>query len=338
MKTDTKTPNQKMLEAELAEIRTSLVNDIVLARGNPLAQANKNSKKTHRVRYTHKKVLLGHYNKIQDLDWCVDNKHLVSCAIDGRIIVWNAYSNDKIHAIKHPTQYLTTCKYSPSQSEVAVGDLNNTCTIYALHGPRAGTVKQSLTGHTGSIYDCSFVDKDYILTASGDGTINEWNVECGKQLGTFRGHNKDVLSLAHIPGTSYFFSGSIDNTVRLFDTRNRECIRVFYGHTADVNGVTLFPNKTMFGTASEDGSSNLYDLRHRDPIATYTQKESKAPITSVAFSPSGNLLFAGSQDNNVYVYDTISQSPYAYLAVHDRPVTVVKIQNKDGFITTDDFF
>ena len=41
--------------------------------------------------------LRGHLAKIYAMHWATDGQHLVSASQDGKLIVWNAYTTNKLH-------------------------------------------------------------------------------------------------------------------------------------------------------------------------------------------------------------------------------------------------
>ncbi|KAJ1859870.1 G protein subunit beta, partial [Coemansia sp. RSA 486] len=46
-----------------------------------------------------RRTLKGHLAKIYAMHWAEDERHLVSASQDGKLIVWDAFSTNKIHAI-----------------------------------------------------------------------------------------------------------------------------------------------------------------------------------------------------------------------------------------------
>lgn len=106
-----------------------------------------------------------------------------------------------------------------------------------------------------------------------------------------------------------FVSGSCDSTARLWDTRvASRAVRTFHGHEGDVNSVKFFPDGNRFGTGSEDGTCRLFDIRTGHQLQVYPLQngESDAPhVTSIAFSISGRLLFAGYSNGDCKVWDTL---------------------------------
>ncbi|OXU28458.1 hypothetical protein TSAR_002557, partial [Trichomalopsis sarcophagae] len=164
-------------------------------------------------------------------------KNLVSASQDGKLIVWDSYTTNKVHAIPLRSSWVMTCAYAPSGSYVACGGLDNICSIYSLK-TREGNVRVSreLPGHTGYLSCCRFLDDNQIVTSSGD--IALWDIETGQQCTSFLGHTGDVMSLSLAPDMRTFVSGACDASAKLWDIREGSCKQTFPGHESDINAVT----------------------------------------------------------------------------------------------------
>lgn len=115
-----------------------------------------------------------------------------------------------------------------------------------------------------------------------------------------------------------FVSGSCDSTARLWDTRvASRAVRTFHGHEGDVNAVKFFPDGNRFGTGSDDGTCRLFDIRtgHQLQVYYHQHGDNEIPhVTSIAFSISGRLLFAGYSNGDCYVWDTLlAEVPFCTL-------------------------
>ena len=53
---------------------------------------------------------------------------------DGKLIVWDSYTTNKVHAIPLRYSWVMTCAYAPSGNYVACGGLDNICSIYRYVG------------------------------------------------------------------------------------------------------------------------------------------------------------------------------------------------------------
>ncbi|KAG2318617.1 hypothetical protein Bca4012_055180 [Brassica carinata] len=269
------------------------------------------------------RTLQGHTGKVHSLDWTRESNRIVSASQDGRLIVWNALTSQKTHAIKLPCAWVMTCAFSPNGQTVACGGLlDSVCSIFSLSSTTAdkdGTVPVSrmLSGHKGYVSCCRYVPNEdaHLITSSGDQTCVLWDVTTGLKTSVFggefqSGHTADVLSVSISESNpTRFISGSCDTTARLWDTRAASrAVTTFHGHKGDVNIVKFLPDGYRFGTGSEDGTCRLYDIRTGHQLQVYQPQGGgeNLPVTSIAFSASGRLLFAGYANNNTcYVWDTL---------------------------------
>lgn len=138
------------------------------------------------------------------LDWTPEKNRIVSASQDGRLIVWNALTSQKTHAIKLPCAWVMTCAFSPSGQSVACGGLDSVCSIFNLSSPldKDGNIPVSrmLSGHKGYVSCCQYVPDDdtRLITGSGDQTCVLWDITTGLRTSVFggefqSGHTSDVL-------------------------------------------------------------------------------------------------------------------------------------------------
>jgi len=241
-----------------------------------------------------RRTLKGHLAKIYAMHWSEKDSHLVSASQDGKLLVWDGMTTNKVHAIPLRSSWVMTCAYSPQSNFVACGGLDNTCSIYSLRqSPGPIRVSRELTAHTGYLSCCRFLNEQQIITSSGDMLCILWDIENGTKISEFADHSGDVMSVSIAPDKNTFVSGACDATAKLWDVRSGKCVQTFPGHESDINSVCFFPNGNAFGTGSDDASCRLYDIRADRELMQYTHDTILCGITSVAFSKSGRFLFAG---------------------------------------------
>lgn len=288
-----------------------------------------------KLKMVNKKTYQGHLQKIYHMYWAEDSRHFVSASMDGRLIVWDAYTNNKLHAIPLRTSWVMTCAYAPSGNLVACGGLDNICTIFNLNkssDSRPIRASCDLDSHMGYLSCCRFLSDKEILTSSGDYTCKLWDIEKQKVKTTFTGHTGDVMMVSLLPGDPHtFVSGACDWQSKLWDIRTGKSQQTFVGHTSDINAIKFFPNGNAFATGSDDTSCKLFDIRADTELMTYTMENIPCGITSVDFSQSGRLLFAGYDDFNCYAWDTLSGAHAAQLQTHQNRVSCLGV-TKDGYV------
>ena len=141
------------------------------AADSSLGQATGSIEIIGRIQMRTRRTLRGHLAKVYAMHWATDSRNLVSASQDGKLIVWDGYTTNKVHAIPLRSSWVMTCAYAPSGNFVACGGLDNICSIYSLK-TREGNVRVSreLPGHTGYLSCCRFLDDNQIVTSSGDMT------------------------------------------------------------------------------------------------------------------------------------------------------------------------
>ena len=242
-----------------------------------------------------RRKLMGHFGKVYAMHWAGDSTHLVSASQDGKLIIWNGVTTNKVTSIPLRSSWVMTCAFEDKENEmVACGGLDNLCSIYNLKQPTILRATRELSGHDGYLSCCRFIGPGRILTASGDATCRLWDVERGEPITTYSDHGGDVMSVAVGPGLGdSFVSGSCDATSKVWDVRTGKCTHTFHGHQSDVNSVAYFPDGRSFGTGSDDASCCIFDLRSYGPVNTFSNQAITCGITSISFSKSGRVLFAG---------------------------------------------
>ena len=218
-----------------------------------------------------RKALKGHLAKIYAMHWSTDRRHLVSASQDGKLIIWDAYTTNKVHAIPLRSSWVMTCAYAPSGNYVACGGLDNICSVYNLSSRDGPTrVARELSGHSGYLSCCRFINDRRILTSSGDMTCMLWDVETGSKVTEFADHLGDVMSISINPtNQNVFVSGACDAFAKLWDIRTGKAVQTFAGHESDINAVQFFPDGQAFGTGSDDATCRLFDIRADRELNTY---------------------------------------------------------------------
>ena len=284
-----------------------------------------------------RRALRGHFGKIYAMHWSpASPQHLVSASQDGKLIVWNAFTTNKLFAIPLRSSWVMTCAYSPNGQLVACGGLDNMCSVFRLkdggaNGDQRINAYVELQNHEGYLSCCRFVNDNEILTSSGDATCMLWDLTRKTMVQCFQGHYGDVMSIS-ISGNT-FVSGSVDASAKLWDMRLKlssmsGCIKTFRGHESDVNSVSFFPDGNSFATGSDDATCRLFDVRAISQVNKYASDKISCGATSVAFSATGRVLFGGYDDNNCHMWDT-AHAQLVTSVTHDSRVSCLGV-NSDG--------
>jgi len=299
---------------------------------SPLSEATV-SEVTTPCQMKQRRILKGHFGKIYAMHWSSDSRHLVSASQDGKLIIWNGFTTNKVHAIPLRSSWVMTCAYSPNGSMVACGGLDNICSVYKLPTKDVTATSQKaqeLAQHEGYLSCCRFVNNEEIITSSGDSTCILWDVEGKQPKQVFNDHTGDVMAISIYRENNTFVSGSCDAMAKLWDYRaSSKCVKTFTGHESDINSVQFFPDGNAFGSGSDDSSCRLFDIRACSQLNKYSDDKILCGITSVGFSSTGKFLFAGYDDYNCVPWATMQAKMCDQLSGHDNRVSCLGV-SPDG--------
>jgi len=345
-----------MDDADIEERIEALANDIEGLKEDILKNRNKDkpfgkvvseNNTSNEIRQNAKvcRTLKGHFGKVYALEWSGDSENIISASQGGQLILWNAFTSNKLAAIMLKTSWVMSCAIEQEVGNlVACGGLDNMVSIYRIgnSGNEQAQDSQSelvseLMAHDGYISSCRFIGQKNLLSASGDSSVINWDLERGEIVNTFFDHLGDVMHIAMSPkDPNKFVTASIDRTAKIWDVRSGKCTQTLFGHEGDINSVSFFPDGNAFGTGSEDSTCILFDLRSHGEVKRFGGGSGPS-VSGVDFSRSGRLLFAGSVDNQVYAYDVLGSSlPILTLSVggHEKRITCLQTSpNGDGLCT-----
>jgi len=246
-----------------------------------------------------RRVLKGHLAKIYAMHWATDKRHLVSASQDGKLIVWDAYSTNKVYAIPLRSSWVMTCAYAPTGNFVACGGLDNMCSIYNLRS-REGSAKvaRELSAHTGYLSSCRFLNDRQILTSSGDMTCLLWDIDAGVRIMEFNDHTGDVMRYVY-----------------------------FVSRNSPIAAIVCTATGSNCGAGKEDGAGGdgLVKQSHRFiPIDVIIRLDFIMDPLSLSISPDQRLFVSGACDSTAKVWDIRSGRCVQTFTGHESDVNAVQ--------------
>lgn len=284
----------------------------------------------------HRKTLKGHFGKVYAMHWAGDSSSVVSASQDGKLIIWNAETTMKTSAIPLRSSWVMTCAFErKANNHVACGGLDNLCSVYNLESQAPMRAKCELSAHDGYLSCVRFIDEKNIVTSSGDSTCILWDMASGEAVSTFTDHTGDAMSLSLSPtDENIFVSASCDATAKMWDKRQANATHTFAGHESDINSVAFMPNGYSFGTGSDDSSCRLFDIRAYGQVNQFQNEKILCGITSVDFSKTGRLLFAGYDNYEWKGWDTCKKGEGVDSAFseakHENRVSCLGVNSGEG--------
>jgi len=316
------------LKLELQDLLKKIKESQKLAADKSLQEVCGLKEPVPRIRLRSKRFLKGHISKVSCVHFSADNRHLVSGALDGKLIIWDTWTGNKMRIIPLRSSWVMTVSYSKSGNFVACGGMDNMCTLYDLHSKDSdggAKVKREMVGLEGFLSCCCFLSDSQLITGSADDKIIQWDLETGEKIHEFVGHQGDVMSMSLCPDGNTFVTGSVDKSAKMWDIRDGKCKQTFWGHESDVNSVYFHGSGFYFGTGSDDKTARLFDIRADQQLACFRPPNPSSGFTSCVLSPSGRLILCGSDDFSIHIWDTLKERHNGTLQGHENRITTIDI-------------
>lgn len=121
------------------------------------------------------------------------------------------------------------------------------------------------------------------------------------EIATWRGHEKEVRSVAFSPDGKTALSGSLDRTLKLWDVVTGKEIGTWAGHADAVLSVAFSPDGSRALSAGKDKTIKLWDVSTGQNTATWEGHTDA--VAAAAFSPDGRMVASAGKDGMRRLWD-----------------------------------
>ncbi|KAJ3535234.1 hypothetical protein NM688_g7006 [Phlebia brevispora] len=240
--------------------------------------------------------------------------------------LWEMPAFQNIHTLSISQEKISSVAINPSGEWLAFGAKKLGQLLVWEWQSESYVLKQQ--GHYFDMNTLSYApDGQNVATGGDDGKVKVWNTISGFCFVTFSEHSAAVSGVEFAKQGQVLFSASLDGTVRAFDLIRYRNFRTFTSPTpVQFSCLAVDPSGEVVAAGSADSFEVfLWSVQTGKLLDVLSGHE--GPISSLAFSPTGNLLASGSWDRSVRVWNVFARShavePYQLsgdvLAVAFRP-------------------
>jgi len=243
-----------------------------------------------------------------------DGNTIASCG-GNNIHLWDSHTNQLLKTFIGHTESVNSVVFSPDGETIASASDDRTIRLWNV---KTRKPVKTLMAHASSVNSVVFSsDGETIASSGNDRIIRLWNASTGELLKTLTGHIENVNTVAFSPDGNTIASGSgrlvylgggedvgtcVGQEIRLWNANTGKLIKTLKGHTSVVNSVVFSPNGNTIasgsghwrgyeGVASAGEEICLWNANTGELIKTLTGH--KDVVSSVIFSPDGNLIVSG---------------------------------------------
>ncbi len=256
----------------------------------------------------HIRTLRGHTASVNSVAYSPNGQTILSGSDDDTIRIWNANTGAPIRTLQGHTNDVVSAAYSPDGLTIASGSADSTVRIWnANTGAHIRTLEWYKWWHKGIVWFAAYSpDSQKIVSRSADDTIRVWNIATrpiasvsgpiDSQTGAFK------VTIAFSSAVTGFASSDI--VVTNGSVINFAGSGASYTATIEPSGAGAVTVSVPANAASNiwgsSEASNIYsaDYRAQQILTRHTNR-----VVSIAYSPDGLTIAAGSDDNTVRLWD-----------------------------------
>jgi len=260
------------------------------------------------------KRLCGHSHYVQDVAISSDGQFALSGSWDGTLRLWDLNTGRTTRRFVGHTKDVLSVAFSSDNRQIVSGSRDKTINLWNTLGQCKYTITEE--GHKEWVSCVRFspnLNTPLIVSAGWDKVVKVWNLNHCKLRTNLMGHTGYVNSVTVSPDGSLCASGGKDGTAMLWDlSEGRHLSSLDAGDT--IHALVFSPIRYWLCAATAS-SIKIWDLESKACVDTLNPdfpplglKNKSMPIhcISLAWSATGNTLFAGYTDNIIRVYSVSS--------------------------------
>ncbi|KAG8926587.1 hypothetical protein FRC02_008788 [Tulasnella sp. 418] len=221
--------------------------------------------------------------------------------------LWEMPSFINIHTLSISQEKISSIAINPSGEWLAFGATKLGQLLVWEWQSESYILKQQ--GHYFDMNTLSYSsDGQYIATGGDDGKVKVWNSSSGFCFITFTEHSSSVTCVEFAKHGQVLFSCSLDGTVRAFDLIRYRNFRIFTSPSpVQFTALAVDPSGEVVAAGSSDSFEvYMWSVQTGKLLEILTGHE--GPISSLAFSPTGNLIASSSWDKTVRLWSVFGRS------------------------------
>jgi RNA polymerase sigma factor (sigma-70 family) len=249
--------------------------------------------------------LQGHTDSVQRVAFSPDGRRLLSCGLDGAIILWDLETGREIRRFEGHSDRVDCVSFSADGRRFLSASWDGTIRLWDVEtGRELKSIRfQGAPGvHVSGVW--WFPDGRRLLALATDHhSLQIYDINTGalqKELGPHPGH---IYPAALSPDGRRVLEGSWDHAapVRLWDVESGKLLREFKGYTSKTSGIALSPNGRLALSTGEDTLVRLWDVESGEIVRVFEGHRTAAQ--GVAYSPDGRRVLSAGSDQTVRLWN-----------------------------------
>lgn len=258
---------------------------------------------------------------VNTLSFSPDGSQLLAVSEDGILQLWDVASQNRVE-LEGYWGWVNAVMFD--RHRLIVGGADGTIRIYDLH--QLDAAPQVLRGHRDWVWGLALSpDQSRLVSAGKDNRILVWDMESQSSLFSLEGHTDWVNSVTFSADGTLIYSASDDGTVRTWGVASGKSVATL-PVVGGINDVAFSADGVSLAGAGANNIIWLWDTSagtNALPLSGHTRS-----VNTLIFNAKGNILFTGSSDNSVRIWNAGENSIHV-LQGHINPVLSLAV-SPDG--------
>ncbi len=255
------------------------------------------------VRFNLERLLKGHVESINSVEFGPDGKSLLTASGDGKARVWDL-TTDKYVELKDHTNGIWNARFSKNGKLIVTASEDQTAIVWDATGKKVSVLKP----HQDRVNDAAFSpDGTQVATASLDGYLRIWDPLTGSLIRSmvegpdYLGRDHNVNGISYSPNGKLIVTSSRDDFGRVWDAQTGALKHKLAHEQNSVVYIAAFSLDSRYiVTGSQDGRARVWDAESGRRL---TELAHGGSVYDATFSPDGNLVATASKDGLAHIWN-----------------------------------
>lgn len=268
------------------------------------------------------KTLRGHDNMVLSLAFSKDGKYLATGGVDGKAIVWEVESGEKVREISFPDkrEAIYSVDISDDNTLLATASWGGYVMIWDIAtGERITAVSPH---ERTAVYKVKFMPGAvYFISAGLDKNLKLIEIDTGEEIRSFTGHTELINSISLNSTGDKFVTSGWDGTIRVWDFLSGLQLLRIRAHEGGVYSASFDKSGKYLVSGGDDFAVKYWDSSTGKLLTQFTGHQ--GGVGDAGITSDLKYIVSGSRDGSVRIWD---------VAANREMVTMIFLNENDWFI------